>query len=180
MRDYRGTRRISAPSVFLAEMTGSETVVEGDEAPPAGGRPGFDPFGDAARAAADEFAAEIHEDASAAAPRLKVFRPDGLTLETEESQAEDGEAAQARGPARKRRDRATDLATWAMPQAGSPGAEPRFEPGQRVRHAEYGAGVLVKISGVGTRSVGTVTFDGPAGTRKFLLGHGGILRVQED
>ena len=29
MRDYRGTRRISAPSLFLAEMTGSETVVDG-------------------------------------------------------------------------------------------------------------------------------------------------------
>ena len=178
MRDYRGTRRISAPSVFLAEMTGSETVVTGDEAPAAGERPVFDPFGDAARAAADEFAEWVHEEPSATAPRLKVYRPDGLTLETEESQAEDGAAGPVRGPGRKRRDRATDPATWAMPQAGSPGAEPRFEPGQRVRHAEYGEGVLVKISGVGTKSVGTVTFDGPAGTRKFLLGHGGILPVE--
>ena len=174
MRDYRGTRRISAPSVFLAEMTGSETVVTGDEAPAAGERPVFDPFGDAARAATDEFAEWVHEEPSATAPRLKVYRPDGLTLETEESQAEDGAA----DPVRKRRDRATDPATWAMPQAGSPRAEPRFEPGQRVRHAEYGEGVLVKISGVGTKSVGTVTFDGPAGTRKFLLGHGGILPVE--
>jgi DNA helicase-2/ATP-dependent DNA helicase PcrA len=182
MRDYRGTRRISAPSVFLAEMTGSETVVTGDEAPAAGERPVFDPFGDAARAAADEFAEWVHEEPSATAPRLKVYRPDGLTLETEESQAEDGAAGPERGPGRKRRDRAgdraTDLATWATPQAGSPGAEPRFEPGQRVRHAEYGEGVLVKISGVGTRSVGTVSFDGPAGTRKFLLGHGGILPAE--
>ena len=178
MRDYRGTRRISAPSVFLAEMTGSETVVTGDEAPAAGERPVFDPFGDAARAATDEFAEWVHEEPSATAPRLKVYRPDGLTLETEESQAEDGAAGPVRGPGRKRRDRATDPATWAMPQAGSPGAEPRFEPGQRVRHAEYGEGVLVKISGVGTKSVGTVTFDGPAGTRKFLLGHGGILPVE--
>ena len=178
MRDYRGTRRISAPSVFLAEMTGSETVVTGDEAPAAGERPVFDPFGDAARAAADEFAEWVHEEPSATAPRLKLYRPDGLTLETEESQAEDGAAGPVRGPGRKRRDRATDPATWAMPQAGSPGAEPRFEPGQRVRHAEYGEGVLVKISGVGTKSVGTVTFDGPAGTRKFLLGHGGILPVE--
>jgi len=182
MRDYRGTRRISAPSVFLAEMTGSETVVTGEEAPAAGGGPVFDPFGDAARAAADEFAEWVHEEPSAAAPRLKVYRPDGLTLETEESQPDDGAADPVRGPARKRRDRAvdrtTDLATWATPRAGSPGAEPHFEPGQRVRHAEYGEGVLVKISGVGTRSVGTVSFDGPAGTRKFLLGHGGILPVE--
>ncbi len=184
MRDYRGTRRISAPSVFLAEMTGSETVVMGDEAPAAGGRPVFDPFADAARAAADEFADCLHEDGPPNAPRLKVFRPDGLTLETEESQAEDGEAGQARGSGRKRRDRpldpATDLASWAMTQAGAPQVEAHFEPGQRVRHAEYGDGVLVKISGVGIRSVGTVSFDGPAGTRKFLLGHGGILPVHED
>jgi DNA helicase-2/ATP-dependent DNA helicase PcrA len=182
MRDYRGKRRTSVPSMFLAEMTGSETVVTGDEAPAAGPRPVFDPFGEAARAAADEFADFLHDDA-AAAPRLKVFRPDGLTLETEESQAEAGEAAPARDSGRKRRDRslgrATDLATWAMGQAGIQPVEHHFEPGQRVRHAEYGEGVLVKISGVGTRSVGTVSFDGPAGTRKFLLGHGGILPVQE-
>ncbi|MFM7136743.1 MAG: ATP-dependent helicase [Planctomycetota bacterium] len=185
MRDYRGTRRISAPSVFLAEMTGSETVVTGDEAPAIGSRPVFDPFGDAARAAADVFADDVHDHESATAPRLKVFRPDGLTLETEESEAaapEDGDERPARGRGSKRGDRAvgraTDVATWAMPQAGSPQAEYHFEPGQRVRHAEYGEGVLVKISGIGTKSVGTITFDGPAGTRKFVLGHGGILPVE--
>lgn len=182
MRDYRGTRRISAPSVFLAEMTGSETVVTGDEAPAAGARPVFDPFGDAARAAADEFADHVHEDSPASAPRLKVYRPDGLTFEAEDAQVDDGEDAPIRGRAPKRRDRAVDrardLASWAMQQAGIPQVEAHFEPGQRVRHAEYGEGVLVKISGVGSRSVGTITFDGPAGTRKFLLGHGGILPAE--
>ena len=34
IRDYRGTRRISAPSLFLAEMTGSETVLTGPRRPP--------------------------------------------------------------------------------------------------------------------------------------------------
>jgi DNA helicase-2/ATP-dependent DNA helicase PcrA len=183
MRDYRGKRRISVPSMFLAEMTGSETVVTGDEAATAGPRPVFDPFGEAARAAADEFADFLHDEA-AAAPRLKVFRPDGLTLEAEESEAEAGEAAPARDSRRRRRDpspgRALDLAAWALGQAGIQPVEHQFEPGQRVRHAEYGEGVLVKISGVGTRSVGTIAFDGPAGTRKFLLGHGGILPVQND
>jgi hypothetical protein len=38
--------------------------------------------------------------------------------------------------------------------------------------------VVVKISGVGVRSVGTVAFDGPAGTRKFLLGHGALEPVE--
>jgi hypothetical protein len=30
------------------------------------------------------------------------------------------------------------------------------------------------VSGVGQRSVGTVLFDGPAGTRKYILGYGAI------
>ena len=38
-------------------------------------------------------------------------------------------------------------------------------------------GVLEKISGVGVRSVGTVVFEGSAGTRKFILGHGAVEPV---
>jgi hypothetical protein len=49
-----------------------------------------------------------------------------------------------------------------------------FVAGQRVRHAEHGTGVLTSISGVGQRSVGTVVFDGPAGTRKYILGYGAL------
>ena len=49
-----------------------------------------------------------------------------------------------------------------------------FEPASGSGIAEYGEGVLAKISGVGARSVGTVVFDGPAGTRKFILGHGAL------
>jgi DNA helicase II / ATP-dependent DNA helicase PcrA len=173
MRDYRGTRRISAPSLFLAEMTGSETVVTGAEAPTGGDRTVFDPFGDAARAAADEFAECAHED-PADMPQLRVFRPDGLTLDAVDSQADEPPP-----PKRARRrqaavERATDLAAWAMQQAGIAPVAHDLAAGQRVRHAEYGEGVLVKISGVGVRSVGTVAFDGPAGTRKFILGHGAL------
>jgi len=174
MRSYRGTRRVSAPSIFLAEMTGSETDVTGEEAPV---RHDFDPFGEAARetsaAAGDEFA-DLVPEPPRAAPALRVFRPDGLALDREGSQEE---APPAPPPRRRPRrgdlalERATDLATRL---AGSPPAQHRFVAGQRVRHAEYGPGVLEKISGVGPRSVGTVVFDGPAGTRKFLLGHGGI------
>jgi hypothetical protein len=46
-----------------------------------------------------------------------------------------------------------------------------------VRHVDYGEGVLEKISGVGVRSVGTVVFEGSAGTRKFILGHGAVEPV---
>ena len=174
MRDYRGTRRISAPSVFLAEMTGSETEVTGEEAPP---RPVFDPFGDAARGAADEFADQF-QDRPTSAPELRVFRPDGLTLDPEDSQEDSGGRAQPpRRPERRPAaaiERASEL---AMRMAGPPRSGHRFEPGQRVRHVDYGEGVLEKISGVGVRSVGTVVFEGSAGTRKFILGHGAVEPV---
>ena len=72
-----------------------------------------------------------------------------------------------------RLERASDLA------ARLTGSKPavHFTQGQRVRHAEYGEGVLTKITGVGPRSLGTVCFDGPAGTRKFVLGHGSLEPV---
>ncbi len=172
MRDYRGTRRVSAPSLFLAEMTGSETVVEGDEAPPAAGRPDFDPFGEAvARSWAADFDDSVQELPGDARPQLKVFRPDGLTMDAEDSQDDHPPLATERP--RRSRDRAAQRAAdLAMRMAGVGSAECAYEAGQRVRHPEYGEGVLTKISGVGARSVGTVDFDGPAGTRKFILGHG--------
>lgn len=56
-----------------------------------------------------------------------------------------------------------------------PGGRPApVEAGQRVRHAEYGEGTVAGGSGTGPRSVATVTFDGPAGTRRFVLAHGAI------
>jgi hypothetical protein len=48
-----------------------------------------------------------------------------------------------------------------------------------VRHAEYGEGTLGGISGTGPRAVGTVIFDGPAGTRKFILGHGALEPIDD-
>ena len=172
MRDYRGTRRVSAPSLFLAEMTGSETVVEGDEAPPAGSRPDFDPFGEAvSRNWAADFDDTIQDFPGDAQPQLKVFRPDGLTMDAEDSQ--DDHPPPATKKPRRSQDRAAQRAAdLALRMAGVGSAECSYEAGQRVRHPEYGEGVLTTISGVGARSVGTVNFDGPAGTRKFILGHG--------
>jgi len=79
IRDYRGSRRISAPSLFLTEMTGSETVVTGPEAPGDGGPPA------AAAAFTDDDIAQIGYDDFAhdtAAPR-QALRPrdDGLVVE---------------------------------------------------------------------------------------------------
>ena len=174
MRDYRGTRRVSAPSLFLAEMTGSETVVTGAEAPATADGPRFDPFGDAARRAAADF--DEYSQLEAEPPhRSPAARPraDGLVLEFDD--APPGESR----PRRRRSaeaviERATDLAER---MAGRQPAARTYQVGQRVRHDEYGEGVIAGISGTGPRAVGTVLFDGPAGTRKFILGHGALAPV---
>jgi len=172
MRDYRGQRRVAAPSIFLAEMTGSETEVTGAEAPQ---RHSFDPFGDAARGARDEFDDVLHEP-PVARPSARTLRSDGLAFDPDDAHDdEDRVAARPAKPVRERPApslaRASDLLER---MAGGPKQVHRFEAGQRVRHVDYGDGVLEKISGVGPRSVGTVIFDGSAGTRKFILGHGAL------
>lgn len=177
MRDYRGTRRVSAPSIFLAEMTGSETEVTGAEAPP---RHSFDPFGDAARGHADDFDDVIHESPEAArsARTATTLRPDGLAFDPEDSQDEEAIAARATKPARQRPEPKIGRASELVERlTGGPRQAHTFEAGQRVQNAEYGMGILEKISGVGPRSVGTVVFEGPAGTRKFILGHGALEPV---
>jgi DNA helicase-2/ATP-dependent DNA helicase PcrA len=181
MRDYRGTRRISAPSLFLAEMTGAETVVTGAEAPAAGAswaRWGTD-ADDYSQAAADDDAADIAATSSTRTPT--TLRPDGLVLELEES---DPEAEAGMRPLRRQKPtaarrhhldaaigRASDLANRL---GGQSPVKRTYEIGQRVRHVEYGEGSITGISGTGPRAVGTVIFDGAAGTRKFILGHGAL------
>jgi DNA helicase-2/ATP-dependent DNA helicase PcrA len=169
LRDYRGTRRIAAPSLFLAEMAGSETAVTGPEAPAAGGL-GLGDVGTAASDATDE----ASQEEPPRGPRTRgTTRDDGLVLEVEDAEP----AAWAGRPARRPPpvlERAADLAARLV--AGT-AVRPTFESGQRVRHADYGDGVLAAISGTGPRSVGTVIFDGPAGTRKFILGHGALEPV---
>jgi len=133
-RDYRGSRRVSAPSLFLAEMSGVETELSGSEAPH-GGLDG-DPW-------ADE-ACQLPEEELRPAPR-----PARARVEREQRSVA--------GFAEK-------LAALAKPVAA-------VEPGQRVRHAEYGEGTVERVGGTGPRMVGTVRFDGPAGRRTFILAH---------
>ena len=181
LRDYRGQRRIAAPSLFLTEMTGTETVVEGPEAPDLDlERPGH--AGDAT--GADEWP-DAFADAAARprADRLRPVqrRPDGLVLDFDDTQDETSPPARKPRAERPRSveaaiERATDL---ALRLAGAPPRNHSYAEGQRVRHAEYGEGVIVGISGSGPRAVGTVIFTGPAGTRKFILGHGALEPVEE-
>ena len=166
IRDYRGTRRISAPSLFLTEMTGSETVLTGTEAPlsgaiaiddfaaPGPSRSRGSDFDDASQLAAGPADEDISQDLSDDGPGLRAARP------------------RRERPARTLAfQTAADLAERL---GGGPKPRHTFTAGQRVRHADYGEGVLSGISGTGPRSVGTVIFDGPAGTRTFILGHGAL------
>ena len=179
MRDYRGTRRIGAPSLFLTEMTGSETVVSGADQP-------------TSRDAWARWRGDQPDDVSqlvAPADGRTTLRPDGLLLERDDegelaSGDPDAPASRTAGAGRRPRstaarfrdldtgiERAADLARRL---AGGPPARRTYDVGQRVRHAEYGEGVIGGISGSGPRAVATVVFDGPAGTRKFILGHGAL------
>ncbi len=178
MRDYRGMRRVSAPSIFLAEMTGSETEVTGAEAP---SRQSFDPFGDAARSHTDDFDDVVQEPPAAArqARTATTLRGDGLAFDPDDSQDNEPRPGFEKKPARQRPEPKIGRASELVERlTGGPRQVPTLEAGQRVRHVEYGLGVLEKISGVGPRSVGTVVFEGPAGTRKFILGHGALEPVE--
>ncbi len=167
IREYRGSRRINAPSLFLTEMTGSETVVTGPEAPADGASvPGFEPWDAADAGSSDDEFSQVADEPDAATGLRP--RGDGLVLELDDDQP--------RTLARKtgRRPRFQAAADLADQLAGLTKPQPSLTAGQRVRHEEYGTGTLSGISGTGPRSVGTVIFDGPAGTRKFILGHGAI------
>jgi DNA helicase-2/ATP-dependent DNA helicase PcrA len=181
IRDYRGTRRISAPSLFLTEMTGTETVVTGAEAPTLSA-----PWAGLDKDVGDDYSQvgvdEPEHNATTSSPGLPAtLRPDGLVLELDPSDAT-AEAAFQETPRRKpvpARQRGLDAAIISATELASRlgGLQPikrTYEVGQRVKHAEYGEGTIAGISGTGPRAVGTVIFDGTAGTRKFILGHGAL------
>ncbi len=165
MRDYRGTRRISAPSLFLAEMTGSETIVTGAEAPTptSPGGPLIDEYSQLTDVPTSWAGRAAVGDAA-------VMRPDGLVLERDDAEP----TRPQRQPARRRGIEAAITRASDLAAAGGRAAAHTYAAGQRVRHAEYGEGIISGISGIGPRAIGTVIFDGPAGTRKFILGHGGL------
>ncbi len=168
IRDYRGSRRINAPSLFLTEMTGSETVVTGPEAPADGVTlPAFEPWDTADAAVRDNEFSQVADEAEHETSRRP--RGDGLVLELDEDQPRALSRKTTRRPPRFQA--AAELADQL---AGLTKPQPKLTAGQRVRHEEYGTGTLSRISGTGPRSVGTVIFDGPAGTRKFIIGHGAI------
>jgi hypothetical protein len=110
-----------------------------------------------------------------------MLRSDGLVLELDESDASEEcqpPRTQKQRPTTARQrglDGATERATeLAKRLEGLQPVKRTYVSGQRVRHAEYGEGIIAGISGKGPRAIGTVIFDGTAGTRKFILGHGAL------
>jgi DNA helicase-2/ATP-dependent DNA helicase PcrA len=166
IRDYRGTRRISAPSIFLTEMTGSETELTGTEAPLSGAI-AIDDFG------ASQPSRSRRSDVDDASQL--VAGPADEDISQDVTVPEAPPARRERAPRTFAFQTAADLAERL---GGGPKPRHTFTAGQRVRHADYGEGVLSGISGTGPRSVGTVIFDGPAGTRTFILGHGALEPVE--
>jgi hypothetical protein len=162
-------------------MTGAETVVTGAEAPvsgPSWARWGNDADDEYAQVAPD---ASDDDDAAPAPGRPTTLRSDGLVLELDDSDATEegvGRAPPRRKPAAgSRRGLESAIAPATELESRLAGLQPvkrTYEIGQRVRHAEYGEGIIAGISGTGPRAVGTVIFDGAAGTRKFILGHGAL------
>jgi len=168
IRDYRGSRRISPPSVFLAEMSGEETELTGSEAPASGRMTASFDDEDAGRSAdlGDPFAG----DACQLVPDDDLSQVSASPGEELNEAAVADEAAVEPVASRPPR-RSAGLAAMTEKLAAIASPSVQLQPGQRVRHAEYGEGLLEKIGGAGPRQVGTVIFDGPAGRRTFILSH---------
>ena len=176
VRDYRGTRRIGAPSLFLAEMSGCETEVTGAEA-----------RGDDLRSAGGRVVDEYCQLEEAAQDRSgrhdsrtgqdRTSRDDGLVLESEE----DAPPSVTRGAGTRTPPRGAPRLETAAELDRRSGLASRNTPtlasGERVRHAEYGEGTVAGVSGMGPRQVATVTFDGAAGVRRFIVSHGALERI---
>ena len=178
MRDYRGTRRIGCPSLFLAEITGSGTEVTGSEAPAGGAlggrRPGAD---DESQLPPDSWDEDQGWAAPTAERRPPAVRDDGLVMDLDD---EASPPVRSRTTSRQARP-APALETAADLAERTTGRQPPTPviQGQRVRHAEYGEGTVAGVSGSGVRSVATVIFDGTAGTRRFILSHGALEPIAD-
>jgi DNA helicase-2/ATP-dependent DNA helicase PcrA len=152
IRDYRGQRRINAPSLFLTELVGEETVLEGPEAPssPTPSRlAGWPP-----RSGWD--------DTTQIDPRADE---EPSYAEVDFADADEGLPSHGRRPRGFGKEN---------PQAAEAVA---YTEGQRVRHAEYGEGVIERIGGTGAKAIGTIHFDGDEVRRTFILAHAPLERL---
>ena len=183
MRDYRGSRRIGCPSLFLAEMAGPGAEVTGTEAPHNGALVGRQAgCDDESQLPPEEWGEESGWTTKAPRETARRTREDGLVLDTDDAASRTTPATRRVKPAsrtaRPTPARLETAAELALRTTGRPVAAPMVA-GQRVRHAEYGDGTVAGVSGSGVRSVVTVIFDGSAGTRRFIPSHGALEPLAE-
>ena len=191
IRDYRGNRRISAPSVFLTEMMGKESYLSGPEAPALSETPSYEHNQDegfSTETFADYFSKEevIASESQLDEPYCpdathKKTRPDGLVLEIEsdfiqevasdkkitKKSVEQNSPAFHQSPAIKTANKLNQRKKIDV----------TFDVGEKVFHEEYGEGVLEKIGGTGHRAIGAVRFEGANRTRSFVLIHGALKKI---
>ena len=191
IRDYRGNRRISAPSVFLTEMVGKESYLSGPEAPALSETPSYEHNQDeefSTEAFADYFsrdevgtAEDQLDDSNYLDTTQQQTRPDGLVLEIESDfiQEVDFDGTHVKKTAQQKTPsphQSPSILT-ANKLNESVSKDVSFDVGERVFHEEYGEGVLEKIGGTGHRTIGVVRFDGANRTRSFVLMHGALKKI---
>ncbi|MEO2042109.1 MAG: 3'-5' exonuclease, partial [Pirellulales bacterium] len=191
IRDYRGNRRISAPSVFLTEMLGEESYLSGPEAPALSETPSCEHNQDeefSTKSFANYFSREEEgtvedqlDDSNYLDTTHQQTRSDGLVLEIESDfiQEVDFDRKHVKKTAQQKTPnphQSPSILTANKLHQGTP-KEVSFDIGDRVFHEEYGEGVLEKIGGTGHRTIGVVRFDGANRTRSFVLKHGALKKI---
>ncbi|MBT4158869.1 MAG: hypothetical protein HOD99_08520, partial [Planctomycetaceae bacterium] len=193
IRDYRGSRRISAPSVFLTEMMGEESYLCGPEAPSMRDASDHEHNQDVSHVSNDTFAdyfssSETDDsdnhliESSHAKQTHEQTRPDGLVLEMDSEfiQAEDHEKIQTT-PLRKQQVSLRPHQSPAISTANKLNQrkekEVSFNVGDTVLHEDHGEGVVEKVGGLGPRAIGVVRFQGADRTRSFVLIHGALKKL---
>ena len=193
IRDYRGNRRISAPSVFLTEMMGEEAYLCGPEAPSMRDASDDDHNQDENYVSHDTFAsyfssAETHasddqfNESSDSKQMDEQVRPDGLVLEIDSdfTQEEDQKKSRSK-PLKKQNVTLKSIQSPAISTANKLDQKKEkdisFNVGDTVVHEEYGEGIVEKVGGVGPRAIGVVQFQASNRTRSFILIHGALKKV---
>ena len=191
IRDYRGSRRISAPSVFLTEMMGKESYLSGPEAPALNETPSYEHNQDegfSTEIFADYFSKEevIPSENQLDEPNYpdttqKKTRPDGLVLEIESDFIQEVDSDRKLTKKTVEQDSPTLHQSPAIQTANKLKQRKKtdiiFDVGEKVFHEEYGEGILEKIGGTGHRAIGVVRFEGANRTRSFVLIHGAIKKI---
>jgi DNA helicase-2/ATP-dependent DNA helicase PcrA len=174
-RGFRGSVRMTVPSIFLHELPKSELTIRDDTW---SNEPGFEDGQHAAEAFESQIYRPQGEPVTPAAPlptpeemrkRWNLTTADRLASESFAPADENttvpviviGEALLAQ-------------AKQELAALNKPPSTPRISPeafihGMVVMHPEYGVGKITALSGAGIRRMATVVFPGGSGEKKFML-----------